>query len=145
VRANLPAEQQDDFDTFMDEYLDFNGVFAKSEDELVGMNLAFGEYYGQAIRETLPVQGRPGGWMVWAQYISMGRRHDYRAALAPVDVPVLVVHGADDLQSEAASRLYAETFPNAEFAVIDHAGHFSFDEQPEMFAETVRQFLSALK
>jgi len=74
---------------------------------------------------NMPEQGRPGGWMVWAQYVSMGQRHDYSKALADVNVPVLVIHGADDLQSEAASRLYADAFPNAEFVVIEnlHISH----------------------
>ena len=89
-------------------------------------------------------QGRAGGWMTWAQYISMGQRHDYRPALAAVDAPVLVLHGADDLQSEAASRLYVEALPNAEFVVIEDAGHASFEEQPEAFARVVAEFLNGL-
>jgi pimeloyl-ACP methyl ester carboxylesterase len=55
------------------------------------------------------------------------------------------LHGADDLQSESASRAYADLFPNAQFAVIQDAGHFSFEEQPQSFAELVGNFLAALK
>jgi pimeloyl-ACP methyl ester carboxylesterase len=91
----------------------------------------------------LPQQGKPGGWMVWAQYVSMGQKHDYRSALQKVSAPVLVIHGADDLQSESATRLYTETFPNAEFAVIKNADHFSFEEQPEQFADIVQKFLDS--
>jgi pimeloyl-ACP methyl ester carboxylesterase len=75
----------------------------------------------------------------------MGQRHDYSQALRTVNVPVLVIHGADDLQSESASRLYAEAFPNAEFAVIQNASHFSFEEQPEQFAQLVEEFIGNLK
>jgi pimeloyl-ACP methyl ester carboxylesterase len=71
----------------------------------------------------------------------MGQRHDYRPALKNVTAPVLVIHGADDLQSESASRMYAEAFPNAEFAVIENASHFSFEEQPDQFASIVQSFL----
>jgi len=159
VRANLPAKRQAEFDAFMADYMDFNGLFDKSEDDLVAMNLKFGEFYvavvdaapkqsedgAAAASPPLPEQGRPGGWMVWAQYISMGQRHDYRQALARVNAPVLVIHGADDLQSEAASRIYAEAFPNAQFAVIENAGHFSFEEQPEQFAQIVSEFLKKVK
>jgi pimeloyl-ACP methyl ester carboxylesterase len=99
----------------------------------------------EAVDTTFPEQGRPGGWMVWAQYISMGQRHDYRSALADADAPVLVIHGADDLQSEAASHMYVEAFPNAEFVVIQDASHFSFEEQPEQFAQIVAEFLSRVK
>jgi proline iminopeptidase len=74
-------------------------------------------------------------------YISMGQRHDYRAALKKVTVPVLVIHGANDLQSESASRLYSDAFPNAQFAVIQNASHFSFQKQPERFAKLVADFL----
>jgi proline iminopeptidase len=75
-------------------------------------------------------------------YVSMGQRHDYRAALKQVTAPVLVIHGADDLQSEAATRMYADAFPNAQFTVIPQAGHFSFQQQPEAFAALVSQFLA---
>jgi pimeloyl-ACP methyl ester carboxylesterase len=116
------------------------------------MNQKFGEYYISVVDSELdavdaafPEQGRPGGWMVWAQYVSMGQRHDYRVALAQVDAPTLVIHGADDLQSEAISRMYATAFPKAEFAVIKEASHFSFKEQPEQFAQIIAEFLSRVK
>ena len=147
VRAKLPADQQLEFDKFMKEYMNFNTLFQKSEAELVAMNEQFGRYYVQVadISDQMPPQGKPGGWMVWAGYISMGQRHDYRAALRNVTAPVLVLHGANDLQSEAASRMCAEAFPNAEFAAIENAGHFSFEEQPDDFARIVKEFLSTLE
>jgi proline iminopeptidase len=145
VRAKLPAEKQVEFDAFMKEYLDFNSLFQKSEADLVAMNEQFGKYYLQIMdKETttpLPSQGKPGGWMVWAGYVSMGQRHDYRSALRKVTAPVLVIHGADDLQGEAATRLYADAFPNSQFAIIEHAGHFSFEEQPHRFVAVVKSFL----
>jgi proline iminopeptidase len=146
VRAKLPADEQARFDTFMREYFDFNTLFQKSETDLVAINEQFGKYYLQIMdvdtEAEWPQQGKPGGWMVWAGYVSMGQRHDYRPALRKVDVPVLVIHGADDLQSEAASRLYVDAFPNAEFAVIEHASHSSFEDQPDRFAAIVETFLS---
>lgn len=149
VRAQLPAEKHAEFDAFMKEYFDFGSLFKKSEDELVAMNEKFGEYYVQVIGDaeadastTVPEQGRAGGWMVWAQYISIGQRYDLRPTLADVSVPVLVIHGADDLQTEAASRLYVDAFPNAEFVVIEDATHFAFGEQPEEFAQIVTEFLT---
>ena len=148
VRAGLPVEEQAEFDEFMKEYMDFNALFQKSDAELVALNERFGEYYVRVIKTplpTLPQQGKPGGWMVWAQYISMGQRHDYRSALQKVGAPVLVIHGADDLQSESASRLYEEAFPNAEFVIIENAGHFSFEEQPDQFASAVNAFLETIK
>jgi proline iminopeptidase len=145
VRAGLPPEQQAEFDQFMKDYLDFNALFQKSEAGLVAMNEQFGRYYMQVAdipaEEQTTEPGSTGGWMVWAQYVSMGQRHDYRDALRVIDVPVLVIHGAQDLQSEAASRMYSDAFRNAEFVVIERATHFSYDEQPERFAEIVAAFL----
>ena len=79
-----------------------------------------------------------------AMYFSMGQRHDYRDALKMVATPVLIIHGTEDLQPEEASRLYVEAFPNARLQVIEQAGHFSFLEQPEVFAQTVSDFLANL-
>jgi proline iminopeptidase len=147
VRAKLPADEQAGFDAFMQEYMDFNTLFHKSEADLVAMNEQFGKYYVQVVdlNTLMPAQGKSGGWMVWGMYISMGQRHDYRAPLGEVTAPVLVIHGADDLQTEAASRIYAEAFPNSEFDVIENAGHFSFEEQPDDFAMIVSQFLAGLE
>jgi len=83
--------------------------------------------------------------MVWAMYFSMGRRHDYRAALEKVSAPVLVLHGEEDLQNESVSRTYAEVFPEGRFRVFADAGHFPFQEQPAAFAEMVGRFLDSLE
>jgi len=148
VRAGLPVEEQAEFDEFMKEYMDFNALFKKSDAELVAMNEQFGKYYLQAVKTPVPTptrQGKPGGWMVWAGYVSMGQRHDYRSALQKVSAPVLVIHGADDLQSEAASRLYSDAFPNSQFVTIENTSHFSFEEQPDQFAGIVKTFLESQK
>lgn len=144
VRAQLPPEQQTEFDAFMARYMDFRHLFEKSEADLVALNEQFGTYYSHVVQTSLPQQGRSGGWMVWAQYVSMGQRHDYRPALKQVQTPALVIHGADDLQTEAASRLYVDALPNANFVVIPNAGHFSFEEQPDLFAQTVAEFLNTI-
>jgi pimeloyl-ACP methyl ester carboxylesterase len=48
------------------------------------------------------------------------------------------------LQSEAASRQYADLFPNAQFLVLPNASHFAFAEQPDAFAQVVGDFLKKL-
>lgn len=145
VRARLPEEQRAEYDAFMKEYFDFNQLFTRSEAELIAQDEKFGLYYLSVIdtpAEQMIQQGEPGGWMTWGMYVSMGQRHDYRERLRKVTAPVLVIHGADDLQSEAATRLYSETFPNAQFAVIQNASHFSFQQQPAEFARLVSDFLN---
>jgi proline iminopeptidase len=151
VRKRLPEAMQADYAAYLNDYLDFQNLFARSEAELVDVNQGFAKYYGVAMGgnsssiSEIPQQGKAGGWMVPALYMSMGTRHDYRAALKQVSAPVLIIHGADDLQPEAASQAYADAFPNARFQVIPHATHFPFEEQPGEFAAIVGKFLSELK
>jgi len=144
VRAKLPESQRAEYDAFIKDYFDFNTLFTKTEAELVARDAKFGEYYISVVdipADEAIEQGEPGGWMTWGMYISLGQMHDYRAALEKVTSPVLVLHGADDLQSEAASRLYSDTFPNAQFVVIENASHFGFQQQPAEFARLVADFL----
>ncbi len=145
VRQRLPEDMRSDYDAYLKEYLDFGGIFSKSETDLTTLNAEFGKYYAAVAPIPEIEQGQAGGWMVQAMYFSMGQRHDYRAALKNVAAPVLVIHGADDLQLESASRVYAEAFPNSQFRVIDNAAHFPFLTQPDEFASAVEEFLSGLK
>jgi proline iminopeptidase len=146
----LPANLKNDYADFRKRYFDFSHIFTKSEADLVALNSEFPKYYGAALRarnSTPPVGSgvnENGGWMTYAMYMSMGKRHDYRQALKSVEAPVLVVHGDLDLQPEKASRLYAECFPNSSFEVVKGAGHFVYDEQPQAFAQIVEKFLNGL-
>lgn len=144
VRERLPGEVLADYDDWQKRYLDYGSIFSKSETELAALSDEFARYYAVVEPGALPGQGQAGGWMAHAMYFSMGLRHDYRPALKNVTAPVLVMHGADDLQPEEASRLYAESFSNAQFQVIQGAGHFAFDEEPERFARLAGDFLRAL-
>lgn len=144
VKQRLPAEIQAEFDAYLQEYLSFGDIFAKSEADLVALNQEFGQYYQAAIDTPLPEQGQPGGWMVQAMYFSMGQRHDYREMLKAVTAPVLVIHGAKDLQPAETTRVYADAFPNASFQIIEEAGHFAFEEQAAIFADIVVRFLDDL-
>ncbi len=148
VGERLPEGVKDEYTQFVDDYLDFGSVFSRSEEDLIALNRRFAEYYATAARATdlyvpdMEGERESGGWMVWAMYFSMGRRHDYRDALKRVQAPVLVIHGAQDLQTENASRAYAEFLPNSQFEVIADAGHFLYDEQPEQFAALASRFLA---
>ncbi len=146
----LPPGRRDDYRAFMKRYFDFGGMFAKSEAEHRALNAEFFKYYRLAAATqgiAIPPESpgvENGGWMVPAMYLGMGRRHDYRPALRNVQAPVLVVHGAADMQPESASRTYVSAFPNAKLAVIPGAGHFPFADQPQRFGAAVGAFLDAL-
>jgi proline iminopeptidase len=143
VRERLPTGQLPAYDAYLKRYLDYRNLFTESEKSLAQLNDEFVPYYKLALPNAIiPAEGNSGGWVVQAIYLGMGTRHDYRPALKAVTAPVLVLHGASDLQPEAASRLYSDAFPNAHFEVIPQATHFMFEEQPEAFAAAVKAFLA---
>jgi proline iminopeptidase len=151
IRRRLPEDQQAEYDSFLKDYLDFGSIFAKSEEELAGMNRRIGEYFlvaaGRAdeVNENDPPADN-GGWMVQAMYFSMGKRHDYRPALRQVHAPALVIHGENDVIPEDVSRMYADCLPAGRMHVIKNGrtrgGHVPFSDGPEMFAEVVRSFFA---
>lgn len=145
VRRRLPTNLQSEYAAYLDAYFNFQNLFSKDETSLAESNARFGKYYAAVSQAAIPEQGRPGGWMVQAQYFSLGKRHDYREALKKVTAPVLVIHGADDVQSEKTSRAFADVFPNRQFRVIQNATHFSYSDQPQEFASVVGSFLAALQ
>jgi len=146
LRRRLPPDMQADYAAYLKGYLDFRNLFSKSEADLAALHQEFARYYAAASgsASVTPEQGRAGGWMVWAMYLSMGRRHDYRAALKNVAAPALVLHGAQDLQTEPASRVYVAALPQARFHVIQDAAHFGFYERPAEFSQVVGEFLKVI-
>jgi proline iminopeptidase len=151
IEERLPQPMRSEYADFLKRYLDYASIFAKSEAELVALNAELDRYYAAAAKVQgfaapggiEPISG--GGWMVHAMYLSMGRRHDYRGALKRIDAPVIVIHGAKDLQPEQVSRGYADAIPGAGLAVLPNAGHFPFSDQPDAFAAAVGRFLGELR
>jgi pimeloyl-ACP methyl ester carboxylesterase len=67
---------------------------------------------------------------------------DWRAALAELRVPVLLVWGSAD--TEVPMRVAEEAMeilPDARLVTLEGAGHFPFLDQPEDFARVVGEFL----
>jgi pimeloyl-ACP methyl ester carboxylesterase len=70
---------------------------------------------------------------------------DVRARLRALQVPTLVVAGADDrLVPPAAAEELATAIPGATFAVVPDAGHMAPVEQAEAFNRLVEQYLEGL-
>jgi pimeloyl-ACP methyl ester carboxylesterase len=68
-----------------------------------------------------------------------------RRRLRRIDVPVLVLWGeSDGLVTPDYGRAFAAAIPNAEFHIIEGAGHVPQLEQPQAFAAHVQRFSSAL-
>jgi pimeloyl-ACP methyl ester carboxylesterase len=73
-------------------------------------------------------------------------QHDARVieSLPAIDVPVLVLVGADDRPFLGAAEYVAARIPGAEHVVIPGAGHSSNIDQPELFNRHVLAFLERL-
>jgi len=76
---------------------------------------------------------------------AMRDRVDSTPMLGDIDVPVLIIHGADDqlIPVSEADAMY-KAIPNAELVVIPDAGHLPNLEQPDIFNDAVIDFLDEL-
>lgn len=70
-------------------------------------------------------------------------QYDVRERLGEIDVPTLVLSGADDwiMPPQLAGNELTERLPHAEQVVFEHSGHFPFIEEPERFTEVVSTWL----
>lgn len=73
---------------------------------------------------------------------AMAARNDSTDLLSGINVPTLVIVGADDALTPPAEaeKLHA-SIANSKLVVIPSAGHISNVEQPQAFMEAVREFL----
>jgi proline iminopeptidase len=145
VRRRLPASMKDEYERYLVEYFDFRAAFQRTEPQSSEFYGRFSKFY-YAATDVIPAgsESSTAGYVPLAAYIGMGKHHDYTAALQAVTAPVLVIHGASDLQPEADSRAFGQLFPNSRFVAIAGASHFVFNEKPEEFAAAVRGFLDPL-
>lgn len=65
-------------------------------------------------------------------------------SLPHIQVPTLIIVGADDTAFLAPADYMAAKIPNARKIVLPHAGHASNLDQPEMFNQAVETFLESL-
>jgi pimeloyl-ACP methyl ester carboxylesterase len=80
---------------------------------------------------------------VAVQAIQSLNRADSRAQLANLQMPVLVVVGAEDqITPVAESELLAQLIPDADLAVIEKAAHFPMLERPKDFNLMFARFLN---
>jgi haloalkane dehalogenase len=66
----------------------------------------------------------------------------YEGRLAALGVPALVVWGADDrFAGVAMAQRFHEELPGSELSVFDGAGHFVWDDRPELASAALVDFL----
>jgi haloalkane dehalogenase len=70
----------------------------------------------------------------------------YDGKLAALGVPVKLIWGADDeFAPVAGGYRFAKEIPGADLTVIDGAGHFVVEDEPERFGAELASFLSSLR
>jgi len=144
VRRRLPAAMKPEYERYVAEYFDFRRAFARSEEESSAFYGGLAKFWGAGGAPRGTSAPDSAGYEPLGIYCSMGAHHDYRAAFGAVRAPVLVIHGGADLQPESVSQAFAARFANHKFVSIAGGTHFVFDEQPDVFAGLVNQFLSGL-
>lgn len=72
-------------------------------------------------------------------------RRDFTGTLRAVEVPTLVVAGADDAFDGGAAARMHELMPHSTLVTIEGAGHTPSLEQPEEFNRALGTFLAGLK
>jgi pimeloyl-ACP methyl ester carboxylesterase len=99
----------------------------------------------QDLRDLLVAMAERGGADVLASQTEVAiYRADSRPRLPSIDVPTLVLCGADDgICRPDLHREIADLIPDATLTVIPDAGHFALIERPDEVANHVRDWLSA--
>ncbi|MCJ1707880.1 alpha/beta fold hydrolase [Microbacterium sp. VKM Ac-2923] len=82
----------------------------------------------------------PAAWRAW---LETGSRVDATAAVGTLDLPVLVLAGADDADLGASSQpgLLASVYPRARFVSLDDTGHMIPFERDAEAAEAIARFV----
>ena len=76
---------------------------------------------------------------------AMKGRQDSTGILAEINIPTLVIHGADDqIVPLDEARQMAAAIPKAKLDIIPDAGHLPNLEKPDHFNASIRNFLVSL-
>jgi pimeloyl-ACP methyl ester carboxylesterase len=93
--------------------------------------------------EAMILRNKPAG--IAAGLRGLAERPDCSDLLPKIDVPTLLICGADDsIATPAEMRGIADAIPSARFAEIPKAGHMSPMENPDAFDAAIREFLASL-
>lgn len=105
--------------------------------------------FAASIREACPeLEAWAAGQMAQADAHAMASywrsmaSQDFRAALARIATPMLVIHGGDSqVYDDGATQFIARTAPNAKGVVIKGAGHVPHLEAPDDFLNHIEAFV----
>jgi proline iminopeptidase len=72
-------------------------------------------------------------------------QYDYWNDVATIEVPTLIVHGAQDVMPLAMPRDLGKSIPLGQVAMIENAGHFPYIEKPAETFAAINTFLAGVK
>lgn len=141
-----------------------NAADRGTSDQLEALAAAFGRPmaddsdYQQVWLTLLPLYFKgepPENWGGDASYSAEAWNHvsanllpvfDIRDALGSVEVPTLILSGADDWITPPAQggERISEAIPNSTLVVFEDSGHYPFIEEPQRFNEVVTDWLAGL-
>ena len=77
--------------------------------------------------------------------MAMKERPDSTSTLAEIDVPTLIIHGAEDqIVPLAEAEAMHAAIAGSKLVVIPHAGHLPNLERPDQFSDAVADFIESL-
>jgi proline iminopeptidase len=79
-----------------------------------------------------------------AREVTALREADLAERCTSLEVPALIVHGAEDIRPPWAVESLADALPHAEVLVLEEVGHVPWLEDPDRFFGALRSFLAAL-
>lgn len=79
--------------------------------------------------------------LIWPSLLGSFAGYDWREEIAGLDVPRLVIHGAEDAFPLEGSREWVPDGSNARLLVLEGAAHFPWIERPDAFFPAVDAFL----
>lgn len=66
---------------------------------------------------------------------------DVEQRLGEIQIPTLIIVGANDMPTVAMAEKTARLIPNARLEIFEHSRHYPFYEESEKFMQVMRQFL----
>jgi proline iminopeptidase len=121
------------------------GAKLASDEEMDGFQTILdGELNKATVCDTSKAVKAEGGGGFYAQVMTMRSLsgiQDPRPKLRGLTIPILVMKGQCDNQPWGAVKEYLQLFPNHQLKIIPDAGHSVSVEQPEVYLETIRDFL----
>jgi len=88
--------------------------------------------------------GRGGFWanQLTNQYIKEFKREEFAKKLAMIDAPTLITYGCCEVNPPERQTFLRDAIPKSKMVIFTESGHNAHLEQPELFGDVLRAFLT---